>query len=114
MRILAYLLLLYGFLLFADAIRDEQRGIAEAASPSRFVRVNVARRDENPRDFQNLMFYQWGRAGITIAAGMVILAMFRRADTHDPFSRKFTGSSSLDELGHSLDAESEKRGRPLR
>ncbi len=114
MRILAYCVVLSGLMLLANAAWDDHRGIATAATPSQTGMPNVEKRSEHPQHFRNLMTYQWGRAGFVIIARAVLLGFVRRADQLDPFSPDFSGNSSLNDLGRTLDAEAQKRHRPLR
>jgi hypothetical protein len=110
-RGVAYFLIVSGLLFLGDAVREQQRGIARAARLGRGG-VSEARRIDDPKAFEGLMFYQWARAGLTVLAGMTILGMCRRADLHDPFSEQYHGSAALDELGKTLDEEKEQRQRP--
>lgn len=119
-RLVAYVLILIGTVLLGDAAYDEQRGIAEAASPdptgtSSMAHVpNVVRRDEDPKGFRNLMLYQWLRAPLFLLGGLFILCLCRRADSLDPFSADFAGNQALDELNRTLTKEQAKQHRPLK
>jgi hypothetical protein len=100
-------------LLFADAAYDEDRGIASASGPGRTVVVHIVEESKDPELFRGLMTYQWGRAGLTLVAGFIILSMVRKADTLDPFSPTFAGSDALDDLNRTLTEEQERRKRPF-
>lgn len=119
-RILNWVLIANGIFLLGDAAWDAHRGVAEAVSPSRMIshgsvsQVVKASRAEQPRDFANLMFYQWARAGVFLGAGLLIRGLWRRAEKSDPFSPDFVGQRSLDKLGEALMKEEERRHRPLR
>jgi hypothetical protein len=60
------------------------------------------------------MNYQWFGAGLFLCAGFAILGIRRRLDRCDPFSPDFAGNRALDECERVLDAELEKKHRPLR
>jgi hypothetical protein len=114
MKRTAYLLIALGLFLFAYAANDEHRGIA-SVTPSAFNGVtHTAYKVDDPKQFGNLMFYEWLRAFLWSGAGIILLRMCRRANKLDPLSPDFQGNPELDELGKELDQEREKRQRPLR
>jgi hypothetical protein len=97
MRWFAYLFIFLGLVFVADAIYDELRGVAEAVFPGRVAAQQVVVRAENPKQFRNLMTYQWGRGLIGGVAGCLILAICRGSDRLDPFSADFAGLDSVPE-----------------
>lgn len=113
-RPLAYLFLLFGGFAGLDAARDELRGVAIATAPTRSFALETAVKADQPELFRGLMTYQWGRACAGVAAGLLILALARRADRLDPFSPNFAGSKELDELHHDLSEKQEQSRRPFR
>jgi hypothetical protein len=113
MKLLAYTLILLATLLFADAAHDEHRGIASALGPGHTVVFHTVEQSKAPAQFRGLMTYQWGRAGLALAAGFIILSMVRKADTLDPFLPTFAGSDALDDLNRTLTEEQERRKRPF-
>jgi hypothetical protein len=60
------------------------------------------------------MEYEWGTALAVLIGGTVIRGIVRRADRSDPFSRKFSGASALDDCERSVDAALDKFHSPLR
>ncbi len=108
MRALAYILIASGLFCLADAAYDEYRGVADALSPGRACQRHVIARADDPKQFRNLMAYQWLRGPIVLFGGFIILGLCLRADRLDPFSPNFAGSDALDALNHTL-AEEEKR-----
>ena len=113
MRLLAYVLVLSGILCFADAIRDQRRGIATVNSPTRNPTSYTVRKIDNPKLFEGAMLYQWSEATIVVLTGLIVLGMFKRADQADPFGKRFNESKALDDLERSLDAEQKRRRRPF-
>ncbi len=112
--VIAYFWILLGVILFALAANDEQRGIASVAPWGGFNGVvYTANKADDPKQFHNLMTYQWIRASLVLASGIIFLEICRRADRIDPFSKHFAGKRELDELEKELDHEKEKRRRPL-
>jgi hypothetical protein len=113
MRPLAYGLILFGLVLLCAAARDEHRGVAEAGSPSRYgaVHMNIISKRIDPKNFRNLMEYEWGRGAVFLCGGLILLNFIRRMDRLDPFSPNFEGNSALDELNRTLTEEEERRKR---
>jgi len=109
----AFILILLGFILLADATYDEHRGVASARSPIRSARLDVVARAQNPSQFRGLMAYQWLRASLPLFAGFILHGMVRRAASSDPFSPEFAGSESLDDLHRILTEEEKKRNEPF-
>jgi hypothetical protein len=97
MRFVAYVLILVGLIYLADAAYDQYRGIASAHPPSRSVGLHVASRAEKPKEFHNLMAYQWTRGSLTLFAGIIIFEICRHSDRHDPLSPDFARSDSIDD-----------------
>jgi hypothetical protein len=97
MRFIAYLLIFVGLIYLADATYDQYRGIASVRSPSRAATRNIASRAEKPKEFRNLMAYQWTRGSLILLAGIIILEICRHSDRHDPLSPDFGRSDSSDE-----------------
>lgn len=115
MRSVAYLLVCLGVLLLITAAYSEHSGIAMAMAPTELSTiVSVAKQTENPEEFRNLMTYEWLESGLTVLAGVVILAFVRRADTLDPLSDRFSGSDAIDELERTLKQEEERRRGSLK
>ena len=113
MRALSYLLILFGLLSLFDAAYDEYRGVADALPPGRSITRYVIARAEDPKQFRNLMAYQWLRGPILLLGGIFILNICRRADRLDPFSPNFAGSDALDDLNRTLTEEEKRHHRPL-
>lgn len=111
---LAYVIILIGLCLFGDAVHDQHRGIASAATPGGGPGLpNTAKFSEDPQGFHNLMLYQWIRASLVLGSGFILIGFCRRADRLDPFSPDFAGDADLDELDRTLTNEREKRRRPI-
>ena len=112
MRWVAYFLLVLSVVYLADAFRDQARGIASASAPTRSARVETVRRIDNPDHFEKAMMYQWARAGVCLAGGLIVLGMYRRADRLDPFGRDMDTSRSMQDLERTLDAKMKWYRRP--
>jgi hypothetical protein len=110
----SYFIIILGIVLLAFAARDEQRGIASVVPPERYGRRIIISKADDPKQFRNIMIYQWLRDGLVLGAGLVLYRMCRRADRLDPFSPDFAGNAELDDLGKTLDEEEKKRHTPLR
>ncbi|MEN3944082.1 hypothetical protein WJU23_22460 [Prosthecobacter sp. SYSU 5D2] len=102
MKWLAYGLLLLSLIFLADGIQESLSGQVEVRAP-RSASSSKADRVTQPAEFRNLMNYQWARAGLTAAIGLIFLGLKRRSDRLDPFSPSFQGNASVDELGEILD-----------
>ncbi len=111
-----HIVLLMGVAIFAHAAYDEHRGITSAQPPTKlgFLYPEVATRAEDPKRFRELMTYHWVGGAIFVAAGFIMLGIYRRADRSDPLSSDFAGSAALDELDRTLAKEAKKSGRRLR
>lgn len=119
-RLLAYFLLPVGIFFLAIAARDEHRGVTSARPPYGSGGLPIAGRpiiiakQDDPKQFRNLMFYEWLRGPVFIGGALIILGICRRADRVDPFSADFAGNAALDDLQRELTAEQEKHRRPWR
>ena len=114
MRLLAYFLVAVGIFFLTIAARDEHQGVTSASSPRGAGQPTIIAKAENPKQFRNLMIYEWLRGPIFICGALVILGICRRADRLDPFSPDFAGNAALDDFQRQLTAEQEKQRRPLR
>ncbi|MEA3208062.1 MAG: hypothetical protein QOE70_1119 [Chthoniobacter sp.] len=102
------------FFLFGHAAYDENRGVAAPPyAPTRYTRP-IEKRDTHPALFRALMNYEWGSPFVFLFGGLVLLRIIRRANRSDPFSPSFSGNAALDQCERTLDAELEKKHRPLR
>ena len=107
MKWFAYSLLLLSVVFFADGIQESVSGQVEAHAP----RGGSSRADRatQPEEFRNLMNYQWARAILTTALGLLFLYFKRRSDRLDPFSSGFQDSSAVDNLGEFLDEKNSRK-----
>jgi hypothetical protein len=119
-RAVSYLLIALGIALLASCAYDEDRGVTWVIRPlGRTGRNPLDRngtfvRSEDPDLFRYVMNYQWLKASLILCGGFAVLGICRRLDRSDPFSPDFTGNSALDECERVLDAELDKKHRPLR
>jgi hypothetical protein len=110
MHTTAYVIIFFGLFAFASAAYDEHRGVAVAAAPTELSTIFcTARRADDPQAFRNLMTYQWIEASLVFLAGFMLLGLDRRAKQLDPFSEKFAGSKSIDDLERTLKDEEARR-----
>ena len=101
-KVFALLWILGGVYGVADAVYDQQRGIAEAITPVRGGGVEIAIESQDPVAFRNLIAYQWVRAAGELVVGFAILAALKRQNRLDPFSPDFAGAKEIDELEQTL------------
>jgi hypothetical protein len=109
MKTLGILLFCLAALGLVDAIREEISGTVRILAPGRYTRVREVKKVENPRDYRNLMTYQWVRFGTFVGAGLFCFHIIKRSEETDPFSPNFKGKEALDDLSTYLDQEKEKR-----
>lgn len=113
MKPLAFLLILSGLVLLGLSAYDEHREIASAIPPGRdAIRITIKKADD-PKQFRNLMTYEWIRGFLTVGAGAILMSFCNRADKLDPFSPDFEGDKELDELKDEIDREERKQKRPF-
>ena len=117
-HVAAYGLIFLGILLLVGAAHDEHRGVAVVTAPgginSDMFTRRIAKRDDDPQGFRNLILYEWIEASLFLCAGFIALGISQRVERSDPLSEDFAGNSAIDELNDELAKEQEKRRRPLR
>jgi hypothetical protein len=107
-----YIILALGAWLLIDAVQCQRSGVARAVVPgSRVGSVVTAKRDEDPKGFENLMRYQWSEGALIFGVGIIVLLKVRREDSLDPFSVSFAGSAEIDELERCLGQKKPEQGR---
>jgi len=88
MRILAYILIAVGILLFASAGYDEIRGSTRSPSGGKYTGYThyTITRQADPEQFRNAMTYHWAYASILVAAGVIAYFIDRGQEKSDPMS----------------------------
>src|SRR5271168_4368217 len=99
MKPAAYAIILVGLIFLALSAYDEHRQIASVVNPIGYypARLTVKKAD-NPKQYRDLMTYEWLDVIGALGAGIILLCMCRRADKLDPLSPDFAGNPELDEL----------------
>ena len=114
MRIISYMLIGFGILLFASAGYDEFRGITRSPSYSRSsisYSYTITRQTE-PEQFHNAMTYHWFYATIVVIAGIIAYFVDRGQEKSDPMSPDYAGNQALDDWSDAMKKEEERRKHP--
>lgn len=107
-RFLSWFLILIGLLSLGGAVHDEWRGVADVSAPGRSMKRYVIARADDPRQFRNLMAYQWARGPLFLCGGLILRRLCRQADRLDPFSPDYVGSAAFKD--EKRDSTEEKGG----
>ena len=86
MKLLSYLFIGIGICSWVVAADDEQQDVIFVTPPCRSALPVEARKSENPKLFQRLISYEWGRGLLFVTAGCLGLVFCRKVDQSNPFS----------------------------
>jgi hypothetical protein len=113
MRVVSYILIAVGLLLFASAGYDQYRGVTRSPSAGRYTGYShsTITRQSKPEEFHNAMTWHWFYACMLVIVGVIAYQIVRGQEKADPLSPEFAGNKELDDWSKAMDAE-EKRKHP--
>jgi hypothetical protein len=86
MRIVSYILIAAGLLLFANAGYDEYRGSTRAPTGKYSHSHYTIKKEYKPEEFHNAMTYHWSYASMIVIAGLIAYMIDKGQEKSDPMS----------------------------
>jgi hypothetical protein len=88
MRVISYILIAVGLLLFASAGYDEYRGSTRSPSGGRYTGYShhTITKEAKPEEFHNAMTYHWFYASVLAIAGVIAYMIDKGQEKSDPLS----------------------------
>ena len=111
MRLGAPTLILLGILMLAMAVHDQHRGTGTATGPGPGETETAERRNQ-PDEFERVIVFEYVRGFLVLSGGVFLWSWGRRSERLDPFSARFAGKLSIDEMERSLDEKVRQQSPP--
>ena len=112
MRILSYILMVFGILLLASAGYDEFRGTTRAPTGRYSHSHYTITKHDKPEQFRDAMAYHWFYASMLLIAGFILYMIVKGQEKADPLSPDYAGNKALDDWSDAMKKEEERRKDP--